>query len=276
MARVWILLSIMTWVVGGVSAWAMGRPPLPAAQPLPSEFIAGIPFDIAADGLCFRNTDISSGNPPFVAWGRQTGVCQGMVGTARALYEHARFECEPRGGRTMTREEVRTAIQRARRLQAAGCRGNRYVFNISGFCSFRELCQAHRDVVESEVVNANSEIAFNYLFRDIDLLWAGTTATTGARNIETLRFLMKELTRGRPALMHYPFHVVMVTRVKIEWNADSKTPQAVLKVYDPNHPDAIQDWTIQLNSSLTETVGYTPIFPLLPEPSVELAKCNEI
>lgn len=253
----------------------MAKAPIKPQEPLRPGLEASIAFDIKTDGLCFGNfaDSFEWGNFPLREYANKTGACQGMAGLVRAFKTRANFRC---GGTRPNRDQVLTKVRRLKRLQLSGC--NKYDFyeNFDGFCSARELCEAHKDIFQGEAIDLNATIAISYISRDLRYLFEGKSADAQSRNVETLWRIFGELKRGNAPLLHYPWHVVLVTGLEVQWDGERGAPRVVLTLYNPNFPDQVDTQIVRIAQDFVHTEDELPIFPLVPESSVELRSCSRL
>ncbi len=228
-----------------------------------------LPFDIKKDALCFGNSGFTGGSFPLQNIANGYGACQGMVGLSRAFKLYARFRCD---GEKLNRAQVLGKITQLRQIQRQNCS---QTVDIPGYCSLKDLCYDHRGLLESQAIDVNAELAVRKILPDLPYLLMGATRETPKRNVATLQTLLRELRKGRYPLMHYAYHVVMVTGLKIVKPVGSDGFEAVLTLYNPNYPDTVDERRFKLNADMSETINEQPVFPLIPETSLELPACNK-
>ena len=221
-------------------------------------------FNMDVDGLCFANgSEELKRFGPLGKLGHKKGVCQGMSGLVAAFHEHASFK--PTKDK-MTDNEAFWAVQELRRYHSGGCASKKKI-EIAGFSNLKEFCQSHRDLLLSNAIDYNADIAVREISWNLDEFLivqdSPLTTTLGRKKIQSsIDNFRKHLVSGRWPLMLYYTHVVAVHSVHNEF-INGKLSKVVFGIYDSNYSKSIQ-YTIQYSDDGLPKAGQRMIWDVTP------------
>lgn len=226
-------------------------------------------FSLERDGLCFINDAKSfTGKAiwPLHDFAVKHGACQGLDGIARAFFLNAKFTCE---GEKPDAGESQLALRHVLRLQRADCREK---IEISGYCSLREFCAAHRPTLERQSIYENAFLTLRDTAKYHFLLKAGPYKGSPERDVLALKSFQRHLAEGRTAFLLYPRHVVQVISMTTQAKAD--VIDIVLRIYDPNENRRTLTRTYRVDKDFTHTIdNKLPIFDVTPK--YDERRCGE-
>jgi hypothetical protein len=195
-----------------------------------------VPFDLEKDGLCFKNADpdlVNAAPWPLGKIGVKRGICQGIAGTAGAFMQNAEFA--PDQSRPQSVGEAHQIIKRVIR---------HYKYHqsdkvtVPGYENLNSFCRDYRRLFLREAAILNLNIAVKEIlpvmvsfkkYKDKPLL----NEKSRARLMRVLQSLEDGLHQGRPPLLMYYSHVVLLLGYSVVETGG--VPSFIrLDVYDSN------------------------------------------
>lgn len=221
-----------------------------------------LPFDAANMSLEVGNGghqyENYSRNYPFNVIGANSGVCQGVATTNAALYLNATFQPDES---LLNSEDLMDRMEVATGLYSNGCT-ERVV--IPGIANVKDLTRIIKDLGDSNleklydlILSKNLTVAIKDivpLLPEFLRFKSARSIDAKLRTLESLNSIHETLMQGRPALMLYYSHVVMVYGFA---NYEDGTR---LRIADPNYPET-PEHNFNVNWRENETFAIWDITP---------------
>lgn len=198
-----------------------------------------IALDSKTETVCFGN--YIGGDPLLGSIAKKYGACNGRAAMVRAFRQNATFVCL---GRQADARQANYLAERVLKLHRNSCEKK---VRLEGYCSLREFCRAHAEVLARLAVRENAVLTFTKTFFYIrQWLGAASDKEVEATTLLSLTRIKRDLAEGLPAMVgrapgkQFLGHVLLAVGLTELLRADGGRI-VYLRLVEADRPDGDED-----------------------------------
>lgn len=216
-------------------------------------------FDHQGQVLCFLNFDKDLRNHGLLGkWGEKKGVCQGIAGVSAAFFENASFD--PDAPKVQGSKQARKLIDQVVDLYERNRAGR---VTIPGYADVHAFCADYKSAFLTEVIDLNAKLAITKILGRLPGFLKKKDKKLSTRKDQLklnkeLQSILARLRQGRPAILLYFSHAILVTAAETRMDGD-RAVSVELTTYNSNFSGP-GTWSIPLDSDGMPTAAANTMF----------------